>query len=132
MTVEQLVGYTGNTNTFACITECLGTTDEQHVVIGIACHGGLIRRLERYAEVLTEIHGEVSQVFHHNHIILRSQFTDGLQFILIEADPRGIVGVTIYDSADVPFAEVRLQFRTEFVTTEIIYIERFVLATHDL
>ena len=130
--MEQLVRDTGHTNTFTGIAECLGTTDQQHVVIRIACHGSLIRWFKRHTQVLAEIHGKVSQVLHHNHIILRSQLTNRLQFILIETDPRRVVGITIHDGADITLIQIRHQLVVQLLSTVVIHIEGLVLPAHHL
>ena len=101
--MEQSIGDTGNTDTFTCITESLGTTDKQHIVICITGYGSLIRRLERCRKILTEVHGKISQILHHDGIVFRSELTNHLQFLLTQTDPRGVVGVGIHDGADVIF-----------------------------
>ena len=60
MTMEQRIGDADHANTLASIAECLRAADKQHIIIGIAGNGGLIRRLERLREILAEVHSEVS------------------------------------------------------------------------
>ena len=87
MTMEQRIGDADHANTLASIAECLRAADEQHIIIGIAGNGGLIRRLERLREILAEVHSEVSKVFHHDDIVLRSQLANGLKFLLTQTNP---------------------------------------------
>ena len=132
MAVEQLVGDTSDTDTFSSIAEGLGAADEQHVVVGITGNSGLIRRLERCGEILAEVHGKVSEILHHDGIVLGGQFTDGLQFLLTQTDPRGVVGVGVDDGADVALLEVALEFVAEFLAAIVIDIEGLILHAHHL
>ena len=101
MAVEELVADAGHGNTLARIAESLAATDEQHVVVRVAAHRRLVGRLERLAQVLTEVHGKVGQVLYHHSVVARGQLADGLEFLLVEAHPRGIVGIAVDDAADV-------------------------------
>ena len=125
--MEKLVADADHTDALTSIAECLRTADQQHVVVGVAGHGRLVRWFERYAQVFAEIHGEVSQVFHHNGIILGGQCANCLQLALCQADPRGVVGIGIDNSADVTLAEIALEFGLQLVATEVIDIECLVL-----
>ena len=51
------------------------------------------RSLIRLAQILTEVHCEIGQIFQYNHIILRSQFTYNPQLFIFQADPTRIIGV---------------------------------------
>ena len=110
--MEQLVRDARHTDALTGIAECLGTGDEQDVVVCIVGYRWLIGCLERFAEVLAEVHGEVGKVFHDDDIILGGQFTDGLQFLFRHANPGRIVGVGVDDGADVALAEIALQLGT--------------------
>ena len=132
MTMEQLVRDTGHTNTFASIAEGLGTRNQQDVIIRIATYRGLIRCLERYAQILAEVHGEVRQVFHDDGVILCSQASDGLQFLLVQTNPRRVVGIRIDNGTDVALREIALQLGSELVATIVVNVEGLVLDAHDL
>ena len=130
--MEELVADAGDTDTLTGIAEGLGAGDEKHIVVGIAGDGGLIRGLERCGEVLAEVHGEVSKVFHDDGIVLGGELTDGLQFLLTQTDPRGVVGVRVDDGADVTLLEVAIEFGAELVAAVVVDIEGLVLHAHDL
>ena len=132
MAVEELVAYAHHADALAGIAEGLRAADEQHVVVGIATHRRLVGRLEGHAEVLAEVHGEVCQVLHDDGVVLCCQLADGLQFLLVQTDPCGVVGVAIDDGADVALPEVALHLGTELVATEVIDVEGLVLHAHDL
>ena len=127
MTVEQLVADAHHADALASIAESLRAADEEHVVVGIVSHAGLIGRFEGHAQVLTEVHGEVGQVLHNHTVVFRGQRANDLQLLLSEAHPRGVVGVRIDDGADIAFRQIALQLRTEFLATEVIDIECLVL-----
>ena len=91
--MEQLVADAHHADALAGIAECLRARDEQHVVIGIVSHTGLIGCLKGLAQVLAEVHGKVGQVFHHYDVVLRGQTAYLLQFLLAQADPRRVVGI---------------------------------------
>ena len=95
MAVEQFVADAHHTDTLASIAERLRAADEQHVVVGIAAYGGLEGRFEGNAQILAEVHSEVGQVFHHDDIILCSQVSDGLELLLVQAYPCGIIRIRI-------------------------------------
>ena len=42
---------------------------KRQVIVRIVCHRRLVRRLERFAQVLAEVHGKVGEVFQHNDVI---------------------------------------------------------------
>ena len=60
----------------------LGRRKHQDIIIRISCHSGRIRRFERMPHIPTEVHAEISQYFHDNHIIPGCQFTDYLHLPL--------------------------------------------------
>ena len=126
MTVEQFVAYAGNAYPLSGIAESLRPADKQDVVVGIVCHGRLVRRLERTAHVLTEVHCEVCQVFHYDGIILRCQLADGAQLVVGEAHPRGVVGVRVDYGADVSLLEIALELWPQLVAAIVIHVKRLV------
>ena len=130
--MEQLIANAHNTNTLTSIAECLRTTDKQHVVVSIASHSGLIWSLERFRQVLAEVHCKVSQVFHHYSVVLCSQFTNNLQFFLTQANPRWVVGVTVNYGADVALTHVALEFSLELIATIVVHVEGLELYAHNL
>ena len=132
MTMEQGIRDTRDTDTLTGIAESLRTADEQHIVVGIAGNGSLIRWLERCGEILTEVHREICEVFHHDDIVFRRQLTDHLQLLLTQTDPRRIIGVGIDDGTDVSLREITLELCSELVTTIVIDIEGLILHTHHL
>ena len=129
MAVEELVADAHHTDALAGIREGLGAADEEHIVVCIARHRGLVGRLKRHTQVLAEVHSEVGQVFHHDGVILRRQLADGLQLALREAHPRGVVGVGIDDGADIALLEVALQLAAQLRAAEVIDVEGLVVHT---
>ena len=109
MAVEEFVADTGHADAFAGIAESFRTADEQDVVIGVVGDTGLIGCLKRRAQVLAEIHGEISKVFHDDDVILVCQISYRAQFFIGHADPCRVVGVAIDDSADVSAFQIALQ-----------------------
>ena len=69
-----------------------------------------IRRLKRMSQITTEIHAEISQVLHHNHIIFCCQFTDNSQFFLFQTNPCRIIRIGVYDSSNFARAQHAFQF----------------------
>ena len=109
--VERL-GYGGKgiTGLFSYVRESL---------VRIVCHRRLVRRLERFAQVLAEVHGKVGEVFQHNDVILGCQFADDAQLFFFQANPAGVVGIGIDDGGDIAFAEVTFQLRFQLVATVV-------------
>ena len=83
----ERIGDTGHADALAGIGEGLRSRNPQDIVVRIACHGSLERRLSGMGEVATEVHGEVGQVLEHEDIVLRGNVPDALQLFLGEADP---------------------------------------------
>ena len=127
MAVEERVADADDADALAGIGERLRAADEQHIIVRVAGHRGLVGRLERHTEILAEVHGEVSQVLHHDGVVLRRQFADGLQLALREAHPRGVVGIRIHDGADVALLEIALQLAAQLRAAEIIDVEGLVV-----
>ena len=97
----EVVAYAGDTYALACVGEGLGTGDGEYVVVGIACDGRLIWCFKGVREVAAEVHGEVCEVFKDDKAVLCGQTAYALEFLFVEADPRGVVGIGIDDAADV-------------------------------
>ena len=112
MTMEQLVTDASHSDALSSITECLGTTDEDDVVVRVVSHRWLIRRFESLAEILTEIHGKVGEVLHHNRVVLRCQTANGAQLLLVQANPCRVVRIAVENGTDVSLREVAFQLRT--------------------
>ena len=108
----------------AGIAEHLRAGHHDDVIVCILGDCRLERGLERLAERLAEVHAHVCQVLYDYSIILGSQFTYGLEFILCQIEPRRIVRTRIYDRGYAAGLQMSLKLRTEFVTTEIIDVER--------
>ena len=130
--MEQHVGNTRHTDAFASIAESLTSADEQDIIIGISGNGYLVRRLKRRAQILAEIHGEICQILHHDHIVLGGQFAYYLQFFFTQADPRWIVGVAIDDGADVALFQIALQLSFQLVAAIVVYVKGLVFDAHHL
>ena len=80
----------------------------------------MIRSLEGVREVAAEVHGEIRQVLKHYEVVFRGKFANSLQFLLVEAYPRRIVRVGIYDAADVVLGDYLLQLCNEFLSTIVV------------
>ena len=119
----ELVAYATHSDALTSIREGLGTRHREHVVVGIACHCGLVRLLVGVGEVATEIHGKVGKVFQHDEIILCGELSYAFQFVLVEAYPRRVVGVAIHNTADVLLLHYLLNLVDEGVTTITVYIK---------
>ncbi len=128
--VIQFVRNAADTDTLTGIAESFGTGNEQHVIVRIVCHRRLVRRLERFAQVLAEVHGKVGEVFQHNDVILGCQFADDAQLFFFQANPAGVVGIGIDDGRDIAFAEVTFQLRFQLVATVVIYVKGFIFLSH--
>ena len=102
LAVEQFVADTCQCHTLSGITEYLGRRKHQDIIIRISCHSGRIRRFERMPHIPPEIHAEISQIFHDNHIIPGCQFTDYLQLLLFQTNPCRIIRIGVYDSKFFP------------------------------
>ena len=127
--MEKLITNASDSDALTCIAERLGTTDEQNIIVRVVSHRWLERWLERLTEILTEIHSEISQVFHHDGVVFRCQTSDGAQFLLAQTNPCGIVWIAIKDGANVSLGKIAFEFRTQFLTTEIIHIEGLIFHT---
>ena len=79
------------------------------------------------AQIFAEIHGKVSQVFQNDAVVLVSQHGDALQFLLVEAHPRRVVGVGIDDAADVATSQNLLQLLNERLATIVVNIQSEML-----
>ena len=55
----KFVRDTAYTDALSCIAECFGTGYEQYVMVSVMGYGWLVGRMERFALVLTEVHGEI-------------------------------------------------------------------------
>ena len=119
----EFVAYATHSDALTCIRECLGTRYRQHVVVGIACHRGLIGSLVGMGEVATEVHGKVGKVFQYDEVIFSGESADTFQFVLVEAYPRRVVGVAIHNTADVLLLYYLLNLVDEGVTTITVYIK---------
>ena len=94
------------------------------------CHGRLVRRLKRFAQVLAEVHGKVGEVFQNNDVILGCQFANDAQLFFFQANPAGIVRVGIDDGRDITLAEVTFQFRFQLAATVVVYVKGFIFLSH--
>ena len=83
------------------------------------------------SHIATEVHAEVSQVFHDNDIVLRSEFANDSQFFFFQANPCRIVRIRIYDSSNVTLSQERFQLFTKRLASVMIDIEFFPLCTDD-
>ena len=68
-------------------------------------------RLVRLTHIPAEVHTEVSHVLHHYRIVTGSQFTDNLQFGILQTDPGRIVRIGLANGGNVALAEVFLHLR---------------------
>ena len=80
---------------------------------------------------MTEVHAEISLVFQHNHIVLRSQFSDNLQLTFFQTNPCRIIRVRIYHSGNISLRQETFQFGTQRFTTEIMNVEQLPLNTQN-
>ena len=71
------------------------------------------------AEVPAVVHAEVGQVFEHDDVVARGQFTDHLQLFLFQTDPGRIVGVGVDDGGDVARGEFLLQPCAKFLRAAV-------------
>ena len=125
--MEQMVADTCHTNAFAGIAECLAAADEQYVIVSIVGYTGLIGRLERSTQVLAEVHGKVGKVFHDDDIIFIGKVANDTQFVVSHTYPCGIVGIAVYDSADVTVREIAFQLVSQFLAAVVVDIEGLIL-----
>src|SRR5574344_430264 len=123
MTMEQFITDTGHTDTFAGIAECFTATDEQNIIIRVSRHSRLVWWMIRFTQILTEVHGKISQVFHHDCIILGSQRSYRLQFLFIQTNPSRIIRVAIYDCTNIAVLQITLQLSPQLITPIVIYIK---------
>ena len=105
------------------IAEHLGTGHHYYIVIGILRNRRLERWLERLAERFAEVHAHVGEVFDNDGIILCGKLTDGPEFIFGKIEPCRIVRAGVYDCSYASSFEMPFKFRSEFFSTEVIYIE---------
>ena len=98
MTVEQLVTDAAQSHALTGIAEDLRRRKHQDIVVGIFGHCRCIGRLVGMTHVLTEVHAEISLVFHHNDIVLGSQLTDDGQLFLFQAYPCRVIGIAVDNS----------------------------------
>ena len=75
----------------------------------------------------TEIHAEISQIFHDNHIIPGCQFTDYLQLLLFQTNPCRIIRIRIDNRCYIAFTQETFQFLTQGLSTIMIDIKLFPL-----
>ncbi len=127
LAVEQFVADTCQCHTLSGITEYLGRRKHQDIIIRISCHSGRIRRFERMPHIPTEVHAEISQIFHDNHIIPGCQFTDYLQFLLFQTNPCRIIRIRIDNRCYIAFTQETFQFLTQGLSPIMIDIKLFPL-----
>jgi len=113
-------------NTLSGVTENLGSRNEKDVVAGVFGYRRLPGRPSGGIEVPTEVHAEIGQIFHDDHIVFFRKLPDDPEFLFGQANPGRIVRVGIDDGMDIPLLEVTLQFGTQFFSSECKYIETFV------
>ncbi len=131
LAVEQFITDTRQRHALSGIAEYLGRRKHQDIIIRISCHGGRIGRFERMSHIPTEIHAEISQIFHHNHLIPGCQFTDYLQLLLFQADPCRIIRIRIDDRCYIAFAQETFQFLAQGLSPIMIDIKLFPLHADD-
>ena len=127
--VEEFVGNTYDGHSLAGIAEYFRGRQHQHVVVGVTRYGRLERRFERTAQIASEIHREVGQVFEHDRVVLRGQLADNLQFLLFEADPGRIVRVRIDDRRDISLFQKAFQLIAQRCSPIVENVELAVFDT---
>ena len=84
------------------------------------------------SELFAEVHAHVGQILDDDRVVTGGQFADGLQLLLGQADPGRVVGVGVDDGCNVPRFQVTFQFRSEFLGTIFIDVERLTLDSQNL
>ena len=79
--------------------------------------------------IATEVHTEVSQIFHHDDIVLCSQSADDSQLLLLKTYPGGIVRVGVYDGSNVSAFKDTLQLVVQRLSTVVIDVKLLPLGT---
>ena len=129
MTFEELVADASQRHSLAGIAEYLRGREHQDIVVGIMRHGRRIRRLERMSHIATEIHTEVSQVLHHDDIVLGGQFANNRQLFFFQANPRRVVRIGIDDSSYIALCQERFELFTKGGSPMLINVEFLPLGT---
>ena len=91
--VIQLIGNAAHADTLSGIAEGFGTGNQQHIIICVVSYRRLERSLIRSAQILTEIHCKVCQVFQYDYVILGGKFADDAQLFVFQANPARVIGV---------------------------------------
>ena len=107
------------------VTEDLRAGDQLNAVMGVMSYRRLIGLRVRVTAVrITEVHIQIREVLQHDGVILRCQLADYAQLLVRETRPGGVIGVTEQDSGYTAALQVPLQLLTQFVPSEIGYVER--------
>ena len=131
MRVEQFVGHTSHGHPLPGIAEDFGGRQHKNVIVRIAGHRRRIRRLPRLAQVLTEVHTEISHVFQYDNPVTGGQFTDNRQFAVLQTNPRRIVRIGVNDSRDVALFQITLQLLPQRLSPIMVDVELFPLRPDD-
>ena len=86
----------------------------------------LVGSLKGLRQVLTEVHGEVGQVFHDDGVIFCGQFANGFQFLLCQANPCRVVGIRVDDGTYIALSQIALQLVAELVAAVVVHVEGLV------
>ena len=129
MTLIEFIGNASHCNALACVTEYFRRAHKHNIVVGVVRHASHVRRLERRAQILTEVHCHIRKVLNHNNVVLCGKAADDFQLLVVQAHPRRVVRARIEHRADVALLEVTLDFSFEFVAAEIGNVERRHLDT---
>ena len=129
-TVVEGVGNAAHADALAGIAEGLAAAHQEHIVVGVTGHGGLIRRFKGGAEFLAEIHSKVGKIFEHDAIVLGSQRTDDAQLVFVEAHPTRIVRIAIDNGGNATALQVTFQLRAQALPSIFIHVEGLKAGTH--
>ena len=94
------------------------------------CHCGGIRWLKRMSHIGAEIHAEIGQIFHHNHIVFCGKFAYNFQLGIFKAYPCRVVGVGVNDSCDITVGQHALQLVAQRLASIVVDVKFNPLRTY--